>query len=222
MENLPIRVLLADDQPPCIKAISFVLEQSAQFQICGIANNGSELIIKAGKLKPDVIITDIRMPILDGIAAIEAIKAMHPFIKILAMTQFAADQLLLQVIKAGADGLILKGTSVIIIKKAIEVVLSDTPFFCGETIKGLVTLLRQGRPTNNAQQIKEDFFAPNEKEILDLICQGKTSKEIALALRLSYFTVIKYRQKLMDKSQTQNVAELILFAIRYGLYDPNA
>jgi DNA-binding NarL/FixJ family response regulator len=219
MIKFPVQILLADDQAACIKAMSLVIDAVPYLELCGAACNGSELIIKTGRLNPDVVITDIKMPVLDGIAATQTIKTLYPQTKVIALTQFGADQFLIKMMKAGADGFILKDAIAATFESAIKAVMNDIPFFCTHTIKNLPQILRHAITFNKVQQLPPDFFAPNEREILQLLCKGRTSKEIATALRLSYFTVIKYRQNLLEKTDTHNVAELILFALRYGLYE---
>ncbi len=215
-----IRILLGGENIFNTNNINRYLQDEPGYQVCGVAYNGSDLIIKAGKLKPHLIITDVNLPILDGVAAIEAIKTMHPDIRVLALIQSDADQSLLRIIKAGADGCLFKATAIATLKIAVESVLVDVPYFCDAITRRLLALLKSGILVSPAQILPANFFAPNESEILELICKGKTSKEIAASLRLSYYTVIKYRQNLMEKTETHNAAELVLFAMRYGLYDP--
>lgn len=215
-----IRLLIADDQPECIDALQLALKGKLGIEVCGTATNGTELIIKTGRLLPDVVITDIQMPFTDGVQATVAIKEIHPTVKVITLTQFKAESYLVSMMQSGADAFLVKDVSSKTIELAIQSVLEHKPFFCETTNRNLLTLLQQGKLGNKAKDLPPDYFAPNEKEILLLVCNAKTSNEIAAELRLSYNTVIKYRQRLMEKTGSKKAAHLVLFAVEHGLFNP--
>jgi DNA-binding NarL/FixJ family response regulator len=215
-----IRLLVADDQPECIAALELAVKGKKGIEVCGTATNGTELIIKTGRLMPDVVITDISMPFTDGIEATVAIKEIHPKVKVIALTQFKSETVLVSMMQSGADAFLVKDVSSKTLELAIHSVIEEKPFFCETTNKNLLLLLQQGKLGNKTKDLPPDYFAPNEKEILLLVCEAKTNNEIATELRLSYNTVIKYRQRLMEKTGTKKTAHLVLFAVEHGLFNP--
>lgn len=212
-----INVLVADDQPLCHQALELSLANSSEITICGKAKNGEELISSIATALPDVIITDIQMPGINGIEATKIIKELYPEIKILALTQFSDEELIVKMLQAGADGYILKTASSHSLIQAIKAVKEGHPYFCESTSSRLLKMILKGTITARSA-LKPDFFAANEKEILIYICEGYSSKQIAPLLGLAHSSVEKYRSRLFKKTGSQNVVDLVMFALTNGIY----
>ncbi len=216
----PYRILIADDQPHCREALIVGLQERPSLSICGCAQNGRELVEKTGTLEPDVIITDIRMPEMDGIEATCIIKEIHPQIKILALSQYQDYGLIMDMVSAGANGYIMKDESGEHLELAVNTVMINSSFFCSAITTRLQEMTRNGIIKNRLPLLSPGFFATHEKEVLLAVCQGKKSPQIAAELGLSRNTVQKYRQNLMEKTGTNNNVSLSMFAVLHGIYTP--
>ncbi len=213
-----IHVLLADDQPECHEAMHLVLDGIPHLQICGQAMNGEELVQLASNLQPQLVITDLKMPEHNGIEATAIIRDIYPHIKILGLTMFNQQNLIVQMMQAGAHGYIIKHADKESLIKAIHTVMNGQPYFCESTTLQLANMLAGGRFNNFATtKLPDDFFARHEKEILQLICRQLSSKQIADVLGLADTSVEKYRNTLMHKTGSQNMVGLVLFAIKHGI-----
>ncbi|AHF18110.1 response regulator transcription factor [Niabella soli] len=216
----PYRILIADDQPHCREALFVGLQGRPALTICGNAQNGRELVELTGKLEPDVIITDIRMPEMDGIEATRIIKEIYPHIKVLALSQYQDYGLIMDMVSAGASGYILKDESGDNLELAINTIMTNSSFFCSAITIKLQEMVRNGVIKNRLPVLSPGFFAAHEKEVLLGVCQGKKSPQIAAELGLSCNTIQKYRQNLMDKTGTNNNVSLSMFAVLHGIYTP--
>ncbi len=213
-----IRIVLADDQPECHEAMHLVLDDVPGLEICGEAMNGEELVQLVSNLQPQLVITDLQMPEHNGIEATAIIRDLYPHIKILGLTMFNQQDLIIQMMQAGAHGYIIKHADKDNLIKAIHTVINGQPYFCDSTTLQLANMLAGGRFSNFViAKLPDDFFALHEREILQLICLQLSSKQIAVKLDLAYTSVEKYRNTLMQKTGSQNMVGLVLFAIKHGI-----
>ncbi len=215
--NKPIRLLIADDQPICHETLEISLAHKKEVVICGKARNGSELISLIEIVSPELVITDIQMPVMDGIEATKKIRELYPELKILALTQFRDEALIVKMLQAGANGYILKMASTESLLEAIKTIHRGQVYFCESTSHRLLHMIASGDILLR-RSLPPGFFAPNEKEILIYICMGYSSKQIAPLLGLALSSVEKYRSRLFRKTGTQNMVGLVMFALRHGIY----
>lgn len=213
----PIRIVLADDHEIFRDGFNIMMKKQANIKLVGEAGNGAELIEVAGKLMPDVILTDIKMPRIDGIEATKIITKKYPEINIIALSMFDDDNLIIDMLEAGARGYLLKSAHKNEIIEAIKAVYNQETYYCKSTSGKLAQLIAQSRFNPfNPNQRKE--FSQKEVEIIKLICQEASNKEIAARLFLSVRTIEGYREKIQDRIKAKNTAGIVIYAIKNGIY----
>lgn len=213
-----ISLIIADDYPLFREGLYLLLGQFKQFSIIGEAADGEELLQLIEEKQPDVVITDIQMPVKDGIAVTTIVKERFPGIKIIALTMFGDEHLIVDMMNAGANGYVLKNTPKEELAEAIQAVYNGGTYFCNSSTMKLNKMLAasKGQFFNN----KEISFSDKEKEIITLICEQHASKQIASMTQLTHRTVEKYRDYIMEKTGARNVAGIVVYAIRKGMYKP--
>lgn len=204
-----ITVLLADDHSLVRRGFRRILEDDELMKIVGEASNGVEAIRMAYELKPKVVVMDLSMPELDGVQATKEIVKHLPDTEVLVLSMHAEDNYVRNALDAGAKGYLLKSAIDVDLVGAIKTV-ADGHRFIGSGLKYV------------AQDTDDDLkrLTAREKQVLQLIAQGKSNKEIAALLDLSVNTVSVHRANLMEKMNIHRTAELVLFAIRKGLVAP--
>lgn len=180
------------------------------------AANGKELVDLVMIYKPDVVITDINMPLLDGIEATKQITELCPATGVIALSMYDEDDLIMDMLEAGAKGYLLKNAHKDEIIKAIETVNMTNPYYCESTSKKLVRLISQSN-YNPYKGRPKQIFNDKELEIIQLICNQLTAKEIAEKIYLSYRTVEGIRQKIMEKMEVTNTVGIAIYAIKHKL-----
>jgi DNA-binding NarL/FixJ family response regulator len=168
-------------------------------------------------LQPDVVITDIRMPHMDGIAATHQLQDRFPKVGVIALSMFDEEQLILEMLEAGAKGYLLKNATKEEIIDAIEAVHAGEIYFCRSTSPKLAQLIGDSR-INPFRKKPATELNEREKEIVRLLCEEFSSKEIAARVHLTVRTVETYRMSLLEKVGARNVAGLVIYAIKHGLY----
>lgn len=212
----PINILLADNQQQYQQVIRELLYQAPDIQYCGEALDGEALIQMAGDTKPDLVITNLQLPLLSGIEATRILRSLYPDLKILGISSSSRLELIIDMMQAGANGYIIKNTDEL--HKAINAVMNNQPYFCINTTLQIATMLARGFfNIFTTTKLPDDFFAAHEKEILQLICLQYSSKQIAHKIGLAHKSVEKYRHALMQKTGSYNMAGLVLFALRNGI-----
>ncbi len=215
MEKSLIRVLIADDHLLYRAGLSSLLSRFKNIELVGEANNGQELVRQSAELNPDIILTDISMPVMDGVLATREICKRKICNRIIVLTAYGKEEPILQMLEAGALGYILKSAETEEISEAIETVFRHKPFFCKEITGRLTEIVSR----NYQLPPNPDFsFTDREKEIMKLICQEYTSKEIAYTLQLSKRTVEGHRTRIMDKIGAKSIAGIITYAMERGVY----
>lgn len=208
---MTIKILLADDHKILRDGLRTVIEKHAHLQVTGEASNGREAIHLCRKLRPDVVIMDVAMEGLNGMEATGRILQESPEIKIIGLSMHSNKRFILGMFKAGAFGYLLKDSDSDELIKAIETVMANKKYI-SQDISGTI-LQELISPTEN-QDIE---LSPREKEILQLLAEGKSSKEIAGILFLSSKTVDAHRKNIMDKLNLHTLPDLTKYAVRTGL-----
>jgi two-component system, NarL family, response regulator NreC len=212
---LPVRVVIADDHEVFRDGLKTLLEKNELIQIVGEASNGHELIEICREVKPDIALTDIKMPIMDGIEASAYIYSHFPSIKIIALSMFNQDNLILDMINAGASGYLIKNASKKEIIEAINSVNKDIPYYCRSTSIKLAKLIGANGLGNKS--FEKISFSEKEIEIIKLICEEKTSKEIADIIFVSPRTVDEYRERIREKMKVKGTAGIVIYALQNDL-----
>ncbi|NNU74399.1 response regulator transcription factor [Clostridium estertheticum] len=212
-----IDLVIVDDQEIVREGLKRILSLNEEINCIGEAYNGKQLIELLKKLSPQVILMDIRMPIMDGIEATKFVKENHPNIKVIILTTFDEDDYIFQGLKYGADGYILKdsGSKEIInsIKAALEGSIFLNPKATGKVVKAL-----NSRPIENSAQKKNDekekllqILTPREFDVAKHIIDGKSNKSISESLFVTEGTVKNYVSKILEKLQVNNRTELVIY-----------
>jgi two-component system, NarL family, response regulator NreC len=214
-----IRILIADDHGIVRAGLKFLLQRTPDFQVVGEAADGREAVRLAEDLEPDVIIMDIGMPRLNGLeAAAQAIRA-NSHIGVIILSIHSDEGYIVNALHAGARGYLLKDTAGDDIERAIRSVAVGRPFFSPSIAQALledyVRLMRE-----NPAQDTYNLLTEREREVLQLLAEGKSNKQAAAVLNLSPYTVDTHRTNLMQKLGLHNTAEIVLYAVHKAIISP--
>ncbi|MGD1091377.1 MAG: response regulator transcription factor [Bryobacteraceae bacterium] len=214
--GMAIRIILADDHTIIRSGLRLLLEQQPDFKVVAEANDGREAVQLVSKNHPDVAILDIGMPQLNGIEATRQIVAENPEAQVLILSMHSDEGYVLRALKAGARAYILKNSAEADLIRAVRSVAEGKSFFSPVISKMLLEdYVRQVRE----KQVEDsyDLLTPREREILQLLAEGRTNKEVATVLGLSPHTVETHRGNILEKLNLHGVPELILYAVRKGI-----
>jgi len=210
-----IRILLADDHTVMRRGLRLLLEQQSDFQVVGEADDGRQAVEMAGSLHPEVAVLDIGMPMLNGIEATRQILAAEAGIAVVVLSMHSDETYVLRALKAGAKGYRLKNSAETDLIQAVRAVAEGKSFFSPAIGRMLLEdYMRQ--VAKREVEDSYDLLTPREKEILQLVAEGKTNKEVANILKLSLYTVESHRGNILEKLNLHSVPELILYAVRKG------
>jgi DNA-binding NarL/FixJ family response regulator len=212
-----IKVIIADDHEIFRDGLKLMLQKQPDIELLAEAEDGKELIDKVAELKPHVVITDVKMPRMDGASATRYLTENYPDIGIIALTMFDEEEQIIEMLESGAKGYLLKNADKNEIKDAIQSVYEQTPYYCKHTSHRLAQLVAKSK-FNPYRQKPRLEFSDREKMIITYICDGITSKEIAEKIFLSARTVEGLRMKIMEKMNVKNTAGIIIYAIKNGHY----
>ena len=218
--NNSIKVLIADDHPYIIKAISTTLSDSQKIIIVGTASNGNQAVEMATRLSPDIIIMDIRMPNLNGIEATKILINNDQNFKVICLTACDDENGLFDMLKAGARGFILKTSDTSEILRAVDKVLIGEEYYCKDAIDLMIKRFIKNTPVI-PKLLRFDGYSPKELEIIKLICKQKTSREISEDLFLGEKTINYYRQRIMEKMQVKTSIGIVIYAIKNNMVNIN-
>jgi DNA-binding NarL/FixJ family response regulator len=199
------------------EGMHLLLDKQKELEITGEAGNGKELLDSVRQHRPDVVITDIEMPVMNGIEATKEIKKEFPETGVIALTMYGDDYLIEDMLEAGANGYLLKNTTSEELVTAVKTVHEGYPYFCNATSLRLSKLIAKNKIL---QDQKKADFSEKEIEIIQLICEQYASKEIADKTSLAHRTVEKYRDHIMQKTGSRNVVGIVIYAIKHGIYKP--
>ena len=208
-----IRILVADDHGIVRKGLRFLLERQPGMEVVGEASEGREAVRLCAELAPNVVIMDVAMPQLNGIDATAQIVKNNPGIGIVILSMHADESYLVRALSAGAKGYLLKDSAEVDLVRAVQVVAQGRPFFSPQITQSLLedyvrTLQQRGL------QDSYELLTDREREVLQLLAEGKSNKEVAAILDLSTYTVETHRTNLMHKLNLHNTAEIVLYAVR--------
>ncbi len=208
-----IRILLADDHNVVRRGLRLLLESQAEFKVVGEAADGRQAVEQAEANHPDVVVLDVAMPNLSGIEAAQRILALRPQTAVVVLSMHSDEGYVLRALKAGAKGYLLKDSSEGDLIEAIKAVHGGKTFFSPEISRMLVEdYVREIRM--RGVEDSYELLTSREREILQLLAEGKSNKEVASLLNLSLYTVETHRRNLQDKLNLHSFAELILYAVR--------
>jgi len=216
----PLRILIADDHDLVRRGVKALLQSHAGWQICGEAVTGREAVSKAEELKPDIVILDISMPDLNGVEAARRIRKASTNTEVLILSMHYSDQLIREIIDAGVRGYIVKSDSDRDLIIAVETLVKHRPFFTPLATEVILSNLNTGGPVTKVPESIRDRLTSREREIVQLLAEGKSSKEIASSLNLSVKTVETHRANIMRKLDMHNVSELVRYAVRNQIIEP--
>ena len=217
MEEKKINVIITDDHKLFRKGIIALLEDFDFIGETSEASNGAELLELLAKMKtlPDVILLDLRMPVMDGVEAHKKISKLYPEIKVIILTMEDDEQYILHLISEGVNGYLLKNADPDEMEKAIIKVVENGYYFS----ENISTLVVKGMVKKDTMEALPNLdLNERELQILELTCKEFTAAEIAESLNLSARTVEGYRQKLIDKMGVKNIAGLVIFAVKHNLF----
>ena len=211
-----IRIVLADDHNVLRAGLKSLLEGQRDFQVVGEAGDGRELVRVVDETKPDVVITDIGMPKLNGAEATSQIVAKHPKTRVIVLSMHSDEAYVLRALKAGARGYLVKESAEADLMTAIRTVHLGRAFFSPSVSALLVEdYVRQMR--DRGIEDSYELLSTREREVLQLIAEGQSNKDTANLLGLSVYTVETHRGNILQKLNLHSIPELILYAVRKGV-----
>ena len=210
----PLRILVADDHELFRRGVKSLLQAHAGWEICGEAGTGREAIVKAKELIPDIAILDISMPDLNGADAARGIRRASKNTEILILSMHYSDQLIREIVDAGALGYVLKSDSDKDLLLAVETLARHRPFFTAQAPDVIESEFNRGERAAKSPKLLRDRVTSREREILQLLAGGMGNKEVASSLGISVRTVATHRANLMRKLEIHNLSELVRYAVR--------
>jgi len=208
-----IRVLIVDDHQLFRRGVSSLLAGREDIEVVGEANNGAEAVERARELMPDVVLMDIKMPEMDGIAATKQLKAEMPYVRIMMLTVSETDEDLFEAIKAGASGYLLKNVDPDhLVASVLQVQRGEVPIAPTMAAKIL-------RELTTPSEAPIQSLTSRERQVLELLASGMANKEIAFTLKISENTVKNHLRNILEKLHLQNRVQAALYAVRMGLAD---
>ncbi len=207
---MPVRIILADDHEIVRQGLKTLLEQKG-FEVVGEASNGQEGIRLCKELRPDIAVLDLTMPLVNGIDAAREILKDCPRIKVVLLTMHTEEHYVLHALQAGIAGYVVKTQAASDLVQALGEVSRGSMYVSSKVSRAIVLAYLENRT------IGQDILTPRERQVLQLIGEGKTTKELAHLLSISYKTADAYRTRIMNKLDTHNTAGLVHQAIRQGL-----
>jgi len=217
-----LRILIADDHEVARRGIRALLENHAGWQVCGEAKDGRDAVELAATTKPHVVLLDIGMPNLNGLEAARQISASSPGVAILILTMHDSDNMVRDVLRAGARGFLLKSDAGRDLVAAVEALQLQRTFFTTRVSQMVLDGFLDREKRDNAgasseEEVSGEVLTSREREVIQLLAEGRTSKEVAVTLNLSVKTAETHRTNLMRKLGLHSVADLTRYAVRNGI-----
>lgn len=213
----PVRILLADDHAILREGLVALLETGGQCQVIAQAADGIEAVEKAIACRPDVAVIDLSMPRLNGLEVVRRIHQALPETRILVLTQHEEEEYVLPLVKAGAAGYLVKDSAGADLRKAVDAVAAGKGYFGPQAAKALAEA--QQHPERAGIEDPYGSLTAREREVMHLVCEGKSTKEVARMLDIGVKTAENHRSRVMEKLGVHNTAELVRYAARHGLID---
>lgn len=209
-----ISIIIVDDHIIFRKGLRTILNEIIDVKVVAEAANGHELLELLKKKEADVILMDIKMPVMDGIEATKRVMAKYPKVKIIALTMHEEISYFNKMMEVGASGFLLKKTNQDELEQAILTVIKDENYYSEEFMSSME------KPQFQPARKTDIVLTEREKEVLELVCKGKSNPEISKLLGLSQRTIDGHRARLFDKTGAKNAPNLVMFAIKNGLIKP--
>lgn len=213
----PVRIIIADDHEIFKNGFKLLLKDQSGVELVGEAENGRQLIDVVKATLPHVVITDIKMPEMDGIEACRIIKQTYPYIGVIALSSFNDESLIVDMLEAGARGYLLKNTNKHDLMQAIQTVHAGNAYYCAATSGKLTRLIAESKFNPYRSKTRADF-TDRELEVMRLICRQYTTKEIADLLSISIRTVESFREKIQEKAGVKNAVGIALYAVKKQIF----
>jgi two-component system response regulator NreC len=218
--TLPLRILIADDHDVMREGTRAVVERQPGWEVCGTADNGREAIAEANRLEPDIVIMDMTMPDLNGLDAAVQIKRRLPGTEILMFTGHETDDLIREAFEAGVKSFIFKSEAHQFLVDAVESLSRHKPFFTSKVSEILFSNILNRADGKRAETEPGQRLSPREREIVQLLAEGKSNKEVAEALGISVRTAETHRASILRKLNLDSIASLVRYAIRNKIIEP--
>lgn len=215
-----VRILLADDHEVVRRGLRALLESPGGWEVCGEASNGREAVDKAKKLKPEIVVLDIGMPGLNGLEATRQILKALPRTQVLILTVQESEQVIREVVEAGARGYVLKSDAGRDLVAAVDALGHHRTFFTSKVSEVVLKGYRKGGTAREPEGKSRSLPTPREREILQLLAESKSNKEVAATLGISVKTAETHRSNIMRKLSFHSMSELVRYAIRNKLVEP--
>jgi DNA-binding NarL/FixJ family response regulator len=209
-----LRVLIADDHPVIRAGVRLLLENEAGCEVCGEAGTGRQAVVLAQQLNPDVVVLDLSMPELNGVEATRQIMKTVPDTHVLIFSGHESEQLVRESVDAGAHGYVLKSDADRELTAAVRAVRQSEPFFTPGVARIGLQAYRRKQRGSRAQLPCGNALTPREREVLQLLTEGRTNKEVAVVLGISVATVETHRTNIMSKLDLHTIAGLVHYAVR--------
>lgn len=214
---MAFRIFIADDHEVVRKGLISLLQSQPDWEVCGEAGDGREAVEKASELKPDAVILDIGMPSLNGLEATRQILKNDSGARILILTLHDSDSVVREVLNAGARGFLLKSDAARDLVAAVEALRRDKTYFTSKVAAMVLEGYLKGGTVPSPAHVGRNRLTPREREIVQLLAEGKSTKEVAVALGLSVKTAETHRSNIMRKLQIHSVSDLVLYAVRNNI-----
>jgi DNA-binding NarL/FixJ family response regulator len=212
---MKLRILIADDHEVVRRGLSTLLQTHDGWEICGEAKDGREAVEMAKQLRPDVVILDIGMPNLNGLAATRQLSQQYPHLKIIVLTITDSDQVIREALDAGARGFVLKSDAVRDLVSAVDALEHNRMFFTPRVNDMVLAgFLDKGERASGNEPPMSAKLTPREREVIQLLAEGKSSKEVACLLNLSTKTAETHRSNIMRKLDFHSIRDLVVYAVK--------
>ena len=216
----PLKILIADDHEVVRQGVRTIIESQAGWTIVAEARNGSDAVSQALETLPDIALLDITMPELNGLEAAKQILNQLPGTQILILTMHESDELVREVLAAGARGYVLKTDARRDLVNAVRFLSEGKPFFTSKVAEMVLEGFRHGQAPAQTEIAAGDRLTSRERQIVQMLAEGKTSKEVATALDISVKTADTHRANLMRKLNLHSLADIVRYAIRNKMIEP--
>jgi DNA-binding NarL/FixJ family response regulator len=215
---MPLRILLADDHEVVRRGLSVLLRARSEWEVCGEASNGREAVEMALQLNPDIVILDVGMPNLNGLEATRQIIKAKPETRILILTLHDSGALVRDAVNAGARGFLLKSDAARDLVTAVDALSENKTYFTPKVASMVLEGYLRKTATDSTEEVSPRAkLTPREREIVQLLAEGKSSREVAEALGLSVKTAETHRANIMRKLHLHSVSDLVLYAVRNNI-----
>lgn len=209
------KVIIVDDHTLFRNGLRILINTMEDYQVVGEASNGKQFLDLLETDIPDLVLLDINMPVMDGIEAATIAQRLYPELKIITLSMYGEEDYYYKMVNAGVKGFVLKNSDIKEVKTALDVVYDGGSFFSSELLQNLVNSLKSSSKSKESHA----ELSEREMEILILICQGLSNQEIGDKLFISKRTVDKHRANILEKSESKNTAQLVVYAIKNKLVE---